>query len=106
MIGIQAHGGLIGGEQEAHEVHPESMNLNVLGKTGVRKMTRSKSINLSLDVDEDGVAKEVEVKQEEEAKAAIEVITEEEWEFVKMEETNSDKTIHIPHSKTKSSQTK
>ena len=77
MIGIQAHGELIGGEQEAREVHPEFMDLNVLRKIGAMNMTRSK-INTLSSSQEDGVVIEVEVKQEEEAEAAIEGITEEE----------------------------
>ena len=77
MIGIQAHGELIGGEQEAREVHPEFMDLNVLRKIGAMNITRSK-INTLSSSHEDGVVIEVEVKQEEEAEAAIEGITEEE----------------------------
>lgn len=53
------------------------MDPNVLKKIGVKKTTRSKIFTLSSS-HEDGVAIEVEVKQEEEAEAAIEGITEEE----------------------------
>jgi nicotinate-nucleotide pyrophosphorylase len=53
------------------------MDLNVLRKIGAMNMTRSK-INTLSSSHEDGVVIEVEVKQEEEAEAAIEGITEEE----------------------------
>ena len=76
MIGIQTHEGLLGDEEEVCELHPEFINLSVPEKTCFRDMTRSKNIFLNLSREE-GAVKEVEVIQEEEAEAAIEVITEE-----------------------------
>lgn len=107
MIGIQTHEGLLGDEEEVCEVHPEFINLSVPEKTCFRDMTRNKNIFLNLSREE-GAAKEVEVIQEEEAEAAIEVITEEVQILAKIQEKTLDKIIQvlISQEKTQLNQTK